>query len=222
MAALIVFYLALNRDLSISLTRLSVNAVCVCSMVNVTYVWNGIAHLAGSLYMRSYFYEFDKENKNWPTFNYALAIANDFGKTKKQFNRRSIQCQTSLQSFCVRVCLCSFFFIWRQNCHTHLYLIVCAMLVGFSISLTNANNNMILTKRLIPFTLRHFSTGSACKHTSSYLRKWFRNVVFPAPILPSINTVNGCLLGDVIFGITFFIILVSWTRVLKFYWIFNF
>lgn len=31
-------YRALNNDRSISLTRFSVVAVCVCSMVNVTYV----------------------------------------------------------------------------------------------------------------------------------------------------------------------------------------
>lgn len=47
-------YLALNKDRSINFTRLSVWAVCVCSIVSVTYVWNGIAHLAGSLYIRSY------------------------------------------------------------------------------------------------------------------------------------------------------------------------
>lgn len=46
-------YRALNSDRSISLIRFSVVAVCVCSIVNVTYVWNGIAHLPGSLYIKS-------------------------------------------------------------------------------------------------------------------------------------------------------------------------
>lgn len=32
------YYLALYKDLSISLTRLSVSAVCVANIVNVTYV----------------------------------------------------------------------------------------------------------------------------------------------------------------------------------------
>lgn len=45
--------LALNNDRSMSFTGLVVGSVCVVNIVNVTYVWNGIAHLAGSLYIKS-------------------------------------------------------------------------------------------------------------------------------------------------------------------------
>lgn len=97
-------------------------------------------------------------------------------------------------------------FIWRQNCQTH-SCVSCMRCLDEIFSITLELSTKQLTNRFIPFTLRHFSTGSACKHTSSYLRKWFRNVVLPAPMLPSMNTVNGCLHGDDIFGITVFIIL---------------
>lgn len=62
-----------------------------------------------------------------------------------------------------------------------------------------------ITKRLKPSTLRHFSTGSVYKRTSSYFLKWLRNVVLPAPMLPSMNTVNGALRGEVNFGMAVFI-----------------
>lgn len=62
------------------------------------------------------------------------------------------------------------------------------------------NNRNARTKRLMPWTFRHFSTGSVYKRTSSYFLKWLRNVVLPAPIFPSISTVNGALRGEDSFG----------------------
>lgn len=63
----------------------------------------------------------------------------------------------------------------------------------------------LLTKRLKPSTFRHFSTGSVYRHTSLYFLKWLRNVVLPAPMLPSINTVNGALrVGEANFGMAVF------------------
>lgn len=47
------YYLALKSDRSISFTLLVVGIVCVWSIVNVTYVWNGIAQRSGSLYIKS-------------------------------------------------------------------------------------------------------------------------------------------------------------------------
>lgn len=89
-------------DRSIIFNFLSVSAVWACSIVNVTYDWNGMAHFLGSLY--------------------------------------------------------------------------------------------IFSSKLTPFTLRHFSTGSVIRQTSSlYFWKWFRKVVFPLPMLPSIRTVKGCV-----------------------------
>lgn len=77
--------------------------------------------------------------------------------------------------------------------------------LGHIIDLFPNNCNKIpLTRRLKPSTLRHFSTGSVYKRTSSYFLKWLRNVVLPAPMLPSINTVNGALRGEVNFGMADF------------------
>lgn len=46
-------HFALYIDRSISFTDLSVAIVWVCNIVNVTYVWNGMAQRSGSLYIRS-------------------------------------------------------------------------------------------------------------------------------------------------------------------------
>lgn len=62
-------YLALNSDRSISLILFSVASVCVCSIVNVTYVWKGIAQRSGSLYIKSY-----KENSRHRTFSRSKSL----------------------------------------------------------------------------------------------------------------------------------------------------
>lgn len=150
-------YRALNNDRSISLTRFSVVAVCVCSMVNVTYVWNGIAHLAGSLYIKSC---------QWATMN---------NKNHLQASKLDDAIDT----------------LWVMS-------VPSAIDYPEKLPLHTYNNNSwlgALTRRLTPSTLRHFSTGSVCKHTSSYFLKWLRNVVLPAPMLPSMNTVNGAFFG---------------------------
>ena len=52
-------------------------------------------------------------------------------------------------------------------------------------------NALFLTKKFVPLTLRHSSTGSANVTTFSRAAKCFRKVVLPLPMFPSTKTVKG-------------------------------
>lgn len=88
-------YLALNSDRSISLIRLLVCSVCVCSIVSVAYVWNGNAHLSLSLYINSCRGEWIENKKEtcskyqWPI---GMRVSNLINSLNQRLRTRQIFC----------------------------------------------------------------------------------------------------------------------------------